>query len=942
MRQQDPVREAVRYALTAGVAASFVGAPAATLAQDDVAVQDKVTVTGSRIKRVDIEGIKRVDIEGPSPVSVISREDIDATGDISVAEVLRGSSFNTFGSFKQSSGSSAQSQSVVSLRGLGGQRTLVLLDGRRITGSPTFGSGSATNLNTIPLAAVERIEVLRDGASAIYGSDAVGGVINIILGRPTQTGGDEDSASIVGGVSGAKGNITFGFDWQKKEMIFLGERSFSATGLSAFGFPGSYFAYLTTNDPRNPAMAFQDDTDEDGTADSNLGPTFLSIGTFPDPRCPTSLGTDPRFPASQIQLNGTPDGQGLCQYNYAGVSANEADNDTHSFFINANYDVNETTTFFTRGTFSFNESFGRYAPSPFTTPLPLLSQGNANNPTIPGETSAENGKTFSGQTAPVDTDGDGAADTTIDGPFDLSLLYRNVPGGFRDTLIEDTLIDYLAGVQGTVDWLGGLDWELGGQWSQQTSNSVSPGLGLAPNIQADIDAGNFDPHAVNIPWGPDQAALQQAAALTGTFDAKTRIVSFDGQATFDAFQMNHGPVPVALGFEYRDEDFQQEYDEQQNAGNVQGSAGGQDVTGARVVKSLFAETTIPVLSMLDINLAGRYDDYNDFGTTINPKISASLRPLDSLLLRASYGEGFRAPSMSELYSGAAQSFDNGIDSRACANDALGDPNTGRLQSGININNVPPGNPCLSTQYQNFQGGNRDLDAETSTSWNVGLVWNPLDDMSVALDWFNVEIEDEIGLSSMQAIFDEEFALDSSAPAPGVVGRVARQAGGRVFSLDRRSSNIAKRETDGLDVDAQYGFSFGGVGDFRLSAQWTYVNEYERDEGDGNGLDDPDFFDPDLRGTTSLNWALGDFNANAIWNYMSSTSIDSLGYDLDDYQTVDLSLGYATPWNGQVTIGARNIFDEDPPTSVNITSPYYSNQLHDVYGRVPYLRYEQDL
>jgi iron complex outermembrane receptor protein len=195
---------------------------------------------------------------------------------------------------------------------------------------------------------------------------------------------------------------------------------------------------------------------------------------------------------------------------------------------------------------------------------------------------------------------------------------------------------------------------------------------------------------------------------------------------------------------------------------------------------------------------------------------------------------------------------------------------------------------------------------------------------------------------MQAIFDEEFALDSSAPAPGVVGRVARQAGGRVFSLDRRSSNIAKRETDGLDVDAQYGFSFGGVGDFRLSAQWTYVNEYERDEGDGNGLDDPDFFDPDLRGTTSLNWALGDFNANAIWNYMSSTSIDSLGYDLDDYQTVDLSLGYATPWNGQVTIGARNIFDEDPPTSVNITSPYYSNQLHDVYGRVPYLRYEQDL
>ncbi|MGD2032071.1 MAG: TonB-dependent receptor plug domain-containing protein, partial [Gammaproteobacteria bacterium] len=471
MTERNPVRDAVRYALTAGVAASFVGAPAATLAQDDVAVQDKVTVTGSRIKRVDIEG--------PSPVSVISREDIDASGEISVAEVLRGSSFNTFGSFRNSSGSSAQSQNVVSLRGLGGQRTLVLLDGRRITGSPTFGAGSATNLTTIPLAAVERIEVLRDGASAIYGSDAVGGVINIILrkdyegmhltygvGRPTQTGGDEDSASIVGGVSGAKGNITFGFDWQSKQIIFQGDRSFSATGLSAFGFPGSYFAYLTTNDPRNTARAFTEDTDGDGTADSNLQPTFLSVGTFPDPRCPTTLGESDQFPASQLDASA-----GLCRYNYAGVAANEADNDTKSFFINANYDINESTTFFTRGTFTHGESFGRYAPSPFTSPFPTMSAVNGNNPTVPGATQVSTGSPYGGQSAPVDTDGDGTADSTVEGPFDISLYYRNVPGGFRDTNVEDTLVDYMAGLQGTVDFLGGMDWELGAQWSKAWTNT---------------------------------------------------------------------------------------------------------------------------------------------------------------------------------------------------------------------------------------------------------------------------------------------------------------------------------------------------------------------------------------------------------------------------------------------------------------------------------------
>jgi len=925
MTERNPVRDAVRYALTAGVAASFAGAPAATLAQDDVAVQDKVTVTGSRIKRVDIEG--------PSPVSVISREDIDASGEISVAEVLRSSSFNTMGSFQQRSGTAAGSVNAVDLRGLGAQRTLVLIDGRRITGAPNYAGAAASNLTTIPLAAVERIEVLRDGASAIYGSDAIGGVINIILrkdyegmhlsygiGRPTQTGGDENSASIVGGVTGAKGNITFGFDWQQQEMIFNADRSFSNVGLSSFGFPGSYFAYLTTDDPKNPTGS------------------FLSVGTFPDPRCPTTLGSDEKYPNSVYAAP-------RCRFNYAATSANQADNNTKSFFLNANYDINESTTFFTRGTFSFNENFGRYAPTPFTPPLfPIFSQNNPNNPTQPGAVSAENGQPFQGTSVDVDTNGDGTADTTVDGPFTVSAFYRNVPGGFRDTYIDDTLVDYMAGVQGTVDWLGGMDWELGAQWSKAWSSGDSPGLAIYSFTQTPVDAGEFDIFAVNTPFNADQAAIGAASVYTGVIDATSRVALFDGQVTFDAFQMNTGPVPVALGFNYADYDFTQEFDEQQNAGNVVGSAGSQDVTGARVVQSLFAETTIPVLSMLDLNLAGRYDRYNDFGTTVNPKVSVAFRPLDSLLLRGSWGQGFRAPSMTELYSGASQSFDAAIDSRACAYAVGGDPATGRLQPGLTPDDVPSGNPCLATQYQNFQGGNRDLSAEKSTTWQVGTVWNPLDDLSISLDWYNVELEDEIGLQSMQSLFDQEYALDSSAPSGGTVGEVTRAASGRVLGVSRLNSNIAKRKTDGLDVEANYGFSVGAIGDFRAGVQWTYVNEYERDAGDGNGLRAPPFFKVNNRGTGSLNWALGDFSANVIWNYVGSGKWNEFDWKLDDWSTWDLSVSYATPWNGLVTVGARNIFDEDPPTTTanGFPNPYYSNYLADVYGRIPYLRYEQDL
>ena len=250
------ISHAIRLALTTGAGFGLAAADA-VLAQDaagtadDVAVQQKITVTGSRIKRLDYETAL--------PVTVIDREAIDRSGDLTVADVVRRTTYNSFGSVRQRSGSSAQSVNAVNLRGLGEDKTLVLLNGRRLAGAPTE-AGAFQNLSVIPLAAVERIEVLRDGASAVYGTDAIAGVINIILrqdyegvhltadiGRPTASGGDEEAYSIVGGVTGAKGNITFAFDKQERDIVFEAERSFSQTGLSSAGFPASYFAFLTTD-----------------------------------------------------------------------------------------------------------------------------------------------------------------------------------------------------------------------------------------------------------------------------------------------------------------------------------------------------------------------------------------------------------------------------------------------------------------------------------------------------------------------------------------------------------------------------------------------------------------------------------------------------------------------------------------------------------------------
>jgi iron complex outermembrane receptor protein len=932
---------------TTGVAATLA-LPGLAVPQDDVLVQEKVTVTGSRIKRVDTEG--------PAPISVITREDIDASGEIAIADILRQQSFNSFGSFRQRSGATAQSQAVVNMRGLGGQRTLVLLDGRRVTGSPTFNGGAAVNLNTIPLAAVERIEVLRDGASAIYGSDAIGGVVNIItrkdyeglhlsagMGRPTQTGGDEDSYSLVGGVSGAKGNITFGFEAQQRDILFLSDRDFTVPGLSAFGYPGSYFAYMTAADPRNPTG------------------TFLSLGTFPDPRCPAELNT-PAFPDARLQDFGTPIGIGRCQYNYAAVASNEAENDTKSFFVNANYDISATTSFFARGTFTYNESFARYAPTPFTSPFPTLSQDNPDNPTHPALNPTNVfGDPFAGQA--FDLDGDGQAD--VEGPFDLSAFYRNIPGGPRDSFVEDVLVDYLAGVRGTVDWLGGLDWEFGAQYSWQKSESENPGLGAGNAIQALIDAGRIDLFAANTDTGDFERGLDpafldaaEAASATSTSDNQTRIVSTDFTVSFDAARLPNGPLPVALGAEYRDEDFDQQFDEQTTAGNFQGTGPGINTGGGRVVKALFGEATIPVLGELDLNLAGRWEDYNDFGTTFNPKVTAAFRPLDSLMLRASWGTGFRAPSMTELYEASETSFGFGIDSVRCAETPNGDPETGRDRTDPSGRTLVPGNPCRATTYQNVVGGNRDLDAEESTNWTVGLVWSPLDDLAVTLDWYDIELEKAISQPAAQILFDEELDLrqagETGVPVRTVagdglqVGKVVRNPrSGRVVATLQNVSNVGKTETDGLDLEGSYSFRLGPAGDFRTTIQWTWVNEYEIDEADGNGLEDPRrFFDPDNRGTVGLNWALGDLGANLLWHYISDTSIEDIDgttfVALDSWSTWDLSFSYATPWNGVVTLGARNLFDEDPPTSLNVGAPFYSNYLHDIYGRIPYVRYEQDL
>ena len=319
--------DAVRYGLMAGLVGAVV-APVAAFAQEaeegEAKTLDRIEVTGSRLKRAEIEGAV--------PVIVIDRASIDASGDVSVADVLRDSTFASFGNFRPQSGSSAQSLATVDLRGLGSGRTLVLIDGRRAPTNPMSAS-SGSDLNAIPLAAVERIEILSDGASAVYGSDAIGGVVNIILrkdfngaelrygyGSTKTKGGDLEDVSGVFGVASDRGRLIGGASFSSRGMVFTRDQiGGQELGVSTYG--NNYYDWDTGAAAPVPGFA----------CNSN------GFWTLPN---------------------------GLCSFDFNSVAANEASVDNTSVFVRGDYQINDDWTVYMTATTTKVETFGRYAPVP--------------------------------------------------------------------------------------------------------------------------------------------------------------------------------------------------------------------------------------------------------------------------------------------------------------------------------------------------------------------------------------------------------------------------------------------------------------------------------------------------------------------------------------------------------------------------------------------------
>ena len=606
MYSNSKIAKAVRLAMIFGAgAATAISAPTFA-AEEESADVERIEVTGSRIKRTDLEGA--------SPVTVITTEDMKIEGNFTVADALRGSTFNSFGSFSERSGSSAQSQATVNLRGAGSNRTLVLLDGKRLPGSPTLG-GQSANLNSIPMAAVERIEILTDGASSTYGSDAIAGVVNVILKknyeglefnigaghRDRDEGTTSSEFSVIGGFSTDKGNITFAFDHQKRLGISDGARDFTAARAEDLDGDGKIQIYT-------------DETDGWSYYGANVASLDFSE-IQPSPLCDELIAEygEDTFKRMSMDVAWGP-GSEVCAFAYANVSYNRASIDRNTVFVDANYEVADGIEWFGRAMFVQNSSFGRYAPP--AAPWSNMSADNAHNP--------------------YGTDGNKG-------------YFRWVGIGNRDGNVDDYNQDYLTGLRGELDW-NNATWEV--YYHRNIADNKSVGQyylsygGLAHNIANGIDLGSEEGIA-----NMKATTLQESES---TFD------QYYAGIGFDMFELPGGTVAHYFGMEYQEITYADTYDGQSEAGLIGGSAGNSS-SGVRDITAFFYEMAMPVTDDVEVNIAARYDDYSDFGDNTAPKVSVRWQALDNLVVRASYSEAFRAPGLDEMNAATTFSAESAID-----------------------------------------------------------------------------------------------------------------------------------------------------------------------------------------------------------------------------------------------------------------------------------------
>ena len=864
-----------RFQLGGGVTAALVltlssGPASLAVAQDEQL--EEVVVTGSRIGRAS-------DFESPSPISTFDREYIDNSGYLNLNQLLEkipATGNGTFSTRGNNQDSTANGSAAVSLRGLGADATLVLVNGRRVA-IGSFAESVTTNfvdINSIPVAAIERVEILKDGASAVYGSDAVAGVVNIVLrnnfegleftvgyGDTSESDSAETTLSAIWGTGGDDGNVTIIFDYFQNDSLFNAERPKLATAdqssrggqdfRSSRGFPG----------------------------------TFIVDGmTMVDPSCP---------PERDV---------GVCVFDYGPFNVLIPESERTGLMLLGNRNLGGDVELFTEIAVQHNNSIAQGAPTPLDDSAGLtVPSTHPNNPFV-------------------------STNPTID-----VFRFRPVDAGPRQWSIETDNLRLLLGLRGEInDW----NWEVAasrGRSESVQTGSRSQGWVRTDLLQAELNAGTYNIFGTTFNSPDVLDRIRTSLVRQGNSDLET----FDATVSGPIFDMTAGPALIAAGVEYREESISDIPDDQFQRGLIFGTES-VSAAAARDNWSAFVEFSFPLLENLELQVAGRHDDYSDFGGTTNPKVAVRWDINDQIGVRGSWGQGFRAPSLAQIGLGPSQESLFFMDTFGCA-----------------INPTY----CATTDYLVIFSGNPDLEAEESETFNLGVSISPIDNLKLSFDYWDITQEKKIDDVPFGFLYNSFCNVQSSTvcvrgtPQPG-------EALGALQSVSTSFVNIGEQSASGVDLSGTYTMEMGD-GTLDLNLYYAYLIDFDRVELDSSGMNfvtrplAGEYEYPESRWSLSGNYAVGDWTfftqLDYVGEFEDTPDIDfdgTLDFDtntsriVDSYLTVNAQVSYSGFRNTRLILGADNLFDEEPPFAIGDgdSDLYgYVQSQHSPRGMYWYLR-----
>jgi len=901
--------------LTSG-ALLLVGAMASSsaFAQEQATNLDRITVTGSNIPRTNTET--------PSPVQVVTRQEIDRTGKTTLAEYLQTITADGAGSIPKTFGNGfAGGGAGISLRGLGAGSTLVLLNGRRMAtyGLADDGQKVFTDLSTIPLDAVERVEVLKDGASAIYGSDAIAGVVNIILrsdfqgailrasyGLSGDSDGDAKKATLTAGTGDLATdgwNAFFSLDVGKTDAIKISDRKnrkWIGTGdIRRWGYDaadaqflgGAYLSGGTAGGVGPNGSVFDDrNVDEDNPAFLVALPGCANLTTIPGQTDATAQAQGCLWDPSQQYRDLTPEEK------YVNV------------FGRASFAFGEGGEIYTEIGYSKKETIFSNTPS-----------GAAGTWGFPGGVVTAN----SGSKATVL--GPDHPDNPIPGQASR-LRYSAWDVGPRVTNNTNEFNRFLVGVKG--------NW---GEWSYDTAylhsatDLVNKRTGFLR--YSAVQCALADPNCAGGVWRIGDNANLNSQALydyispTISARAKSGLDMFDFTVSRSLMDLKGGPLGLAVGTEWRKTSNSLTPQTYTDEGDIIG-LGYSAYDGTQNVYAGYVELSAPVLEQLELSAAMRYDKYESGEGKATPKLGVKWTPADWIALRASYAEGFRAPNPAENGDGGLAAFSNASDPVRCL--------------------IDPANECTARTVAIITRPNKDLKPEESKSYSLGVVLQPTSSTSLTVDAWQIKRTNEIAQGSTNAAIRAGNVLRDINNIGGVANS------GSILAVNTAYVNANSSRVRGIDTDVRQTFDIG-PGQLEMDLQWSHVLKFERTEGGetvdyagthGNCDVTNCIGTPKDKVNFGTTWRQGAWSVSGIANYIGKMdNIDKRGGDyqafyedgtpvekISSFTTVDLSGRWNVTDAFELNASVANVFDRiaplDPTTygAVNYNPMHFSGAL----------------